>query len=234
VLGNWSQLTRGPKTFFGVPSYTTIWWALGWSVVAILVARMFRESGTGLRLRASRTDLLASRAVGVDVTRARLAAWVLSAGLAAVSGALYAHLILAFAPEQFFFDLTFLLLVMAIVGGPSVSGAVVGAAGISIVTEFLRRREAGFSVGPIHVHEAFGLTTLVLGILVLATVILRPEGLLGRWELDEWIGRLRARWRRGTSASDADAALEAEAAGDAEDHSADRQATAKPSTTPGL
>ncbi|HET6998571.1 MAG TPA: branched-chain amino acid ABC transporter permease, partial [Solirubrobacterales bacterium] len=193
VLGNWEQVTRGPKTFFGVPAYTTVWWALGWAVVAIIVARLFRESGIGLRLRASRTDELASAAVGVDIKRARWFAWVLSAMMAAVSGALYAHLILAFAPQQFYLDLTFTLIVMAIVGGTSVSGAVIGAAGISLVQEVLRRGESGFALGPIQIDEAFGLTTLVLGLLVLATVILRPGGLLGRWELDELLARA---WRR--------------------------------------
>jgi branched-chain amino acid transport system permease protein len=195
VLGNWEQLTRGPKTFFGVPEYTTLGSALAWCVVAIFVARLFRESGVGLRLRASRTDELASQAVGVDIKRARYAAWVLSAGIAAVSGVLYAHLILAFAPQQFFFDLTFLLLVMAIVGGSTVSGAVVGAAGVTILTEFLRRQESGFDLGPLHVGEAFGLTTLALGVAVLLTVILRPDGLLGRWELDESLGRALRRLR---------------------------------------
>ncbi|HEV7564185.1 MAG TPA: branched-chain amino acid ABC transporter permease [Solirubrobacterales bacterium] len=189
VLGNWEQVTRGPKTFFGVPEYTTVWWALGWAVAVILIARLFRESGIGLRLRSSRTDELASSAVGVDIRRARWYAWVLSAGMAAVSGALYAHLILAFAPQQFYVSLTFTLIVMAIVGGSSVSGAVVGAAGISVISEILRRGESGFSLGPIHVAEAFGLTTLVLGLIVLATVILRPGGLLGRWELEEWLMR---------------------------------------------
>jgi len=195
VLGNWEQVTRGPKTFFGVPEYTTVWWALGWSVVVILIARLFRESGIGLRLRSSRTDELASAAVGVDIIRARWYAWVLSAGMAAVSGALYAHLILAFAPQQFYVTLTFTLIVMAIVGGTSVSGAVIGAAGISVITEILRRGESGFSLGPIHVTEAFGLTTLVLGLIVLATVILRPGGLLGRWELEELLMRGVRRFR---------------------------------------
>jgi branched-chain amino acid transport system permease protein len=195
VLGNWAQITRGPKTFFGIPEYTTVWWALGWAVVVIVIARLFRESDIGLRLRSSRTDELASAAVGVDIKRARWCAWVLSAMMAAVSGALYAHLILAFAPQQFYLELTFTLIVMAIVGGTSVSGAVVGAAGISVVQEILRRGESGFAIGPIHVHEAFGLTTLVLGLLVLATVILRPGGLLGRWELDELLVRVTRRWR---------------------------------------
>jgi len=204
VLGNWEQLTRGPKTFFGVPEYTTMGTALLWCVVVIFVARLFRESALGLRLRASRTDELASQAVGVDIKRARYAAWVLSAGIAGVGGVLYAHLILAFAPQQFFFDLTFLLIVMAIVGGTTVSGAVVGAAAVTIVTEFLRRQEEGFTLGPIQVDEAFGLTTLALGVLVLLTIVLRPDGLLGRWELDEWLGRglRRIRARRSQARMD--------------------------------
>ncbi len=193
VLGNWEQVTHGPKTFFGIPAYTTMWNALAWVVVAIFVARLFRESNLGLRLRASKTDELGSQAIGVDIKRARLAAWVLSAGMAAVSGALYAHLMLAFGPQQFYVDLTFVLLVMVIIGGPTVSGAVIGAGAVTLLTEFLRRGEQGFSLGPIHVDQALGLTTIVLGSIVLLTMIVRPSGLLGRWELDEWLRRGAAR-----------------------------------------
>lgn len=203
VLGNWEQITRGPKTFFGVPAHTTIWSALVFAIVAIFIARLFRESGLGLRLRSSRTDELGSQAVGVDIKRARYAAWVLSAGIAAASGVLYAHLILAFAPQQFYFDLTFLLIVMVIIGGPTVSGAVIGAGAVTLITEILRRGESGFTIGPIHVEQAFGLTTLVLGLLVFITVVVRPNGLLGRWELDEWLARgfSRLRARRASTAS---------------------------------
>jgi branched-chain amino acid transport system permease protein len=193
ILSNWESLTRGAKTFYGVPAYTTVWWALGWAIVAILVARTFRESGTGLRLRATRDDPIAAGAMGADMMRSRLAAWVVSAAIAGVGGVLYAHFILGFAPEQFFFDLTFTLLVMVVLGGPTVSGAVVGATAVTIATEVLRRGERGFSLGPIHVEQAFGLTTIGLGVAVLGTMILRQNGLLGRWELDEWLVRAWAR-----------------------------------------
>lgn len=193
ILSSWESLTRGAQTFYGVPPYTTVWWAVGWSIVAILLARIFRESGTGLRLRATRDDPLAAGAMGVDIIRSRLAAWVLSAAIVGVGGVLYAHFILAFAPEQFFFALTFTLLVMVVLGGPTVSGAVVGATAITIVTEFLRQGEQGFSLGPIHVKQAFGLTTIGLGVIVLATMFFRQNGLLGRWELDELLVRAWAR-----------------------------------------
>jgi branched-chain amino acid transport system permease protein len=196
VLSNWESLTRGAKTFYGVPDYTTVWWALGWAIVAIFVARWFRESGVGLRLRATRDDPIAAGAMGADIMRSRLSAWVLSAAIAGVGGVLYAHFILGFAPEQFFFDLTFSLLVMVVLGGPTVSGAVVGATAVTIATEILRRGESGFSLGPIEIEQAFGLTTIGLGIAVLVTMILRQNGLLGRWELDEWLIRAWARVAR--------------------------------------
>lgn len=189
VLSNWESITRGAQTFYGVPDHTTVWAALAWAVVAIFVARWFRESGAGLRLRATRDDPVAAGAMGADITRSRLAAWVLSAVIAGVGGVLYAHFILGFAPEQFFFDLTFTLLVMVVLGGPTVSGAVVGATAVTVATEILRRGERGFSLGPIEIEQAFGLTTIGLGLAVLGTMILRQNGLLGRWELDEWLVR---------------------------------------------
>lgn len=189
VLSNWESLTRGAQTFYGVPDYTTVWWALGWAVVAVFFTRWFRESGVGLRLRATRDDPIAAGAMGADIVRARLAGWVLSAAIAAVGGVLYAHFILGFAPEQFFFELTFLLLVMVVIGGPTVSGAVVGALAVTVATEVLRRGERGFTLGPIEVEQAFGLTTIGLGLAVLGTMIVRQNGLLGRWELDEWMVR---------------------------------------------
>jgi branched-chain amino acid transport system permease protein len=207
VIDNWSAVTRGPQTYFGIPGYTTVGWALGFAVIAIVAARLFRESGMGLRLRSSRSDELASRAVGVDIVRARWVAWVLSAAVAAAAGVLWANYFLALAPQDFYFDLTFSLLVMVIIGGPTVSGVVVGAASITVVTEFLRRREnSGIHIGPISSSHLFGLTTIVLGLLVVLTMIFRSEGLLGRWELDEWLGRAVRRLSAGRSGNGADGA----------------------------
>lgn len=185
VIANWDQVTAGTLTFYGIPSFTTLGWALGLAILAITAARLFRESGLGLSLRATSNDALVARAVGVSITSARLAAWVLSAALAGLGGALYAHFILAVAPTTFYFDLTFVILVMLIVGGRSVSAAVLGAAVISVISELLRRTESATG--------RFGTSTLVLALIFMVMMIVRPEGLLGRWELEE-LG-LRA-WRR--------------------------------------
>jgi branched-chain amino acid transport system permease protein len=189
VIANWDTLTAGTFTFYGLPPYTTIWWALGLAILAITAARLFRESGLGLALRASSNDELVARAVGVNMTIARVAAWVLSAAIAAMGGFLYAHHVLALAPNAFYFQLTFLILVMVIVGGSSVSGAVVGAASISVIAEVLRRAETATG--------RFGISAGALAVIFVVMMILRSKGLLGRWELDELLVRGRRRWRRG-------------------------------------
>ncbi len=202
VSANWDTLTHGTFTFYGISEYTTVWWGLGFAIVAIVAARLFRESGLGLGLRATSTDPLVARAIGVNLPLARLAAWVLSAGIAAVGGVLYAHFILSLAPTSFDFDLTFVILVMVIVGGRSVSGAVLGAAVIAVLNEVLRQSE--IAVGK------QGLSTTVVAVIFLLMMILRPEGLLGRWELDELLVRgLRMRRRR-PAASAAQSELAAE------------------------
>ena len=181
VIANWDRITAGTFTFYGIPNFTTLGWALGLAILAITVARLFRESGLGLSLRASSNDPLVARAVGVSVTSARLAAWVLSAAIAGLGGVLYAHFVLAVAPTAFYFELTFIILVMLIVGGRSVSAAVVGAAVISVISELLRRTETATG--------RFGTSTLVLAAIFIAMMILRSEGLLGRWELDQLVVR---------------------------------------------
>ena len=140
--------------------------------------------------------------------------WVASAAMAALAGSLYAHYVLAILPRAFYFDLTFLSVTMLIVGGRSVSGAVIGAAAITLIAEFLRRAENGFSVGPFSLNDAPGLTTMVLGLLIVLGLTLRPKGLCGRWELDEVIIRLAGRYRLVSPKSTVTALIEEQAGSD--------------------
>jgi branched-chain amino acid transport system permease protein len=195
VLSNADGLTRGAKAFSGIPAYADRWWGLGFVVVCLVAARLLRDSGLGLGLRSSREDELAARASGVHMVRGRLVMWVAGAAMAAMAGSLYAHFVLAILPKAFHFDLTFLIVTMVIVGGQSISGGLLGAGLITLLEEFLRRAENGFSIGPLSLAETPGLTTIVLGLLIVLTLILRPRGLLGRWELDELLLRRFGRGR---------------------------------------
>jgi len=186
ILIGWRDVTRGSQTFFGIPRETTIWAAALGCIVALVIARIYRDSISGLRLRAGRENAIAAGAVGVRIRRERLIAWVLSAALMAMSGALIAHFLGAISPKKFFFTDTFLLLAMLIVGGmTTVTGAVTGAVAITVVTETLRRFEGGFSVVGFEMPAIFGTTQIGIGLIILFAMFRKPEGLAGLVEWEE-------------------------------------------------
>jgi branched-chain amino acid transport system permease protein len=196
VLGEWDALTGGRTALVGVPITTTTGTALAWCVLAIIAAWLFQRSRVGLRLRASREDPVAARAAGIGITRERLIAFALSAVVVGVGGGLYGHRIGSFAPNDFYFHLTFFLIAMLVVGGiKSLSGAVVGTLTVSVIQEIIGRLENGEGVGPIHLHLRDGVTDSVLAILVLAIMILRPGGITGGRELvlPSWTTRIFSR-----------------------------------------
>ncbi len=184
VLGEWDTVTGGRTALVGVPVTTTTGAALMWCVLAIVTAWLFQHSRVGLRLRASREDPVAARAAGIGITRERLIAFGLSAVIVGIGGGLYGHRIGSFAPNDFYFHLTFFLIAMLVVGGiKSLSGAVVGTLAVSVIQEVIGRLENGEGVGPIHLHLRDGVTDAVLASLVLAIMLLRPGGLTGGREL---------------------------------------------------
>jgi branched-chain amino acid transport system permease protein len=187
------DFTRGSNAFRGVPRTTGLWTALAFALLALVVARVYRESVPGAQLRASREDELAARSIGVDIRRRRLGAWVLSAAIAALAGVLLAHFLGAFSPSKFYFDDTLALLTMLIVGGQStVAGALGGTVLVTLTIEVLRRLEGGFDLFGIAVPPAFGMTQAGLCLLILLVMYWRPAGIFGRLEADEH-GRRRGR-----------------------------------------
>ena len=188
VIANWATVTHGTFTLYGVSTYsndTLFWWMIAWVVLAILVARLFRDSGLGLALRATSSDELVARAVGVNLPLARLAGWVLSAAFAAIGGVLYMKFLGSLAPTTFSFNpLIVITLVMFIVGGRSVSGVVAGATIVAFIDEVLKRIENDIGRA--------GIETIALATIFTLMMIYRSEGLFGRWEIDE----LAVKWWR--------------------------------------
>jgi branched-chain amino acid transport system permease protein len=188
IFDNWDAVTRGSTGIFGIPRHTSLLSAVILSLIAIFVCRVFRESNSGLKLRASRADPVAAEALGANVVRLRYAAWILSGAIMGMGGAIWAQYNLAFDPKQFFFTQTFNILAMIVVGGlASVSGAVIGAATVTLTSEIMRRIEDSVGVP--------GLTQMVVALLILLVLYRRPDGLVGRSEVDDLLGR-RLPWLR--------------------------------------
>lgn len=204
VFQQWQAVTRGTLGLYGVPRNTTPVVAALAAVLALVVARVYKESPAGLRVRATREDPLSAGAVGIRVIRSRYGAWVLSAALMGGAGSLWAQNVIAFDPGQFFFSTTFALLAMLVVGGrASVSGAATGAVLITVLTDTLSRVEQGVAIGPFELPRITGTVNFVIAFVIIGTLIWKPEGLFGHREVDEFLSRWKpfARWGKPSSAS---------------------------------
>ena len=129
IYSNWDSVTLGTSSLIGIPVYVTPWVALAWAGITIVFACLYQTSKYGVMLRASREDLVAAEASGVNVTVQRVIAFTISAFLPfAVSVVLFTRIFsAALSVDTFYLDLTFMTLAMLIVGGiGSLSGSVCG------------------------------------------------------------------------------------------------------------
>ncbi|MFI5368451.1 MAG: branched-chain amino acid ABC transporter permease, partial [Spirochaetia bacterium] len=86
ILVNWDQVTRGARTFAGVPPFTTIWNVWIWAALSVYLVWRIGRSPFGRDMRAARDDEIAARSLGVSVLRSRLLAFCFSAFLTGVAG----------------------------------------------------------------------------------------------------------------------------------------------------
>ena len=185
VLTNWDSMTRGARTFSGVPPYTNLWWVGGWTVVTIYVIWRLARSSFGRQMMAIRDNYIAAQSLGINVLRMRLLAFCISAFFTAVAGSLWAHFIQSFSPKAFLFVQTFNIIIMLIVGGMgSISGSVIGVVGITILSEVLRNAERGVNLGFVQIPPVYGASQILMAVIFILLIIFRSEGIMGKRELD--------------------------------------------------
>ena len=193
VMTHWSEVTNGPRTLFGLPAATDLPLAAVVAVAALATALAFKESRTGLLLRASRDDEVAAASLGAHVPALRWRAFILAALLAGIGGALWGHFITSFSPRAFYLKETFLILTMLVIGGPNtVTGAVVGAFIVTGAFEGLRSIEAQVNQMGLFREQVIGLTEIVLALAMIAVLVLRPGGLFPTREIGTLITRRRS------------------------------------------
>ncbi len=201
--------TRGSLGLAGIPVRTKLGAATVAAIVFVLLGRLYKESGPGLRLRAAREDPLSSASVGTNVVRTRYGAWLLSAAMMGAAGSLWAQSVIAFNANQFYFAITFALLAMLVIGGrTSLTGAVAGAAIITFLTDTLARVEQGVAIGPWELPRITGTVQFAIALLIIITLILRPEGIFDRWEVDDLVRRLTPAARRARQAPEPEGVVE--------------------------
>ena len=183
IYSNADRFTQGVGSIVGLPVYVTPTVAYAWACAAIALACLYHRSRFGVALRACREDDVAARAAGINAYVQRLIAFVLSAFLLGVSGALYGSLLGTISVDTFFLDMTFMLVAMLVVGGVrSVAGAVVGVTAVSAVVEIFRQLQNGIEVGAFHVVLPAGFQGIALALFMLVVLIFRREGITGGHE----------------------------------------------------
>ncbi len=178
VYSNWELVTAGTSSIIGVPNVVGPWVAWAFVIGALVLAFAFQVSRWGIMLRASRDDEVAAKSSAIGVVKVRLIAFVVSAVIAGVAGALYGHFLGILTADTFYLSMTFVTLAMLVVGGiGSLTGAVTGVLVVTLVVEVLRHLEAGVPVGGSTVHLPQGSQEIGLGIVMALIMVFRPTGL---------------------------------------------------------
>ena len=179
VMVHWSQVTNGPRTLFGIPKATSLYLAAGIACAMIAAAMAFKESRTGLLLRAVRDDEIAAAAMGAHISQLRWRGFIMSAFMAGLGGGLWGHFITSFSPNAFYLKEIFVILGMLVIGGTmTVSGAVFGTFVVTAAFESLRMTENAINIAQILPFRIIGLTEIVLAIAMIVILIVRPGGIM--------------------------------------------------------
>ncbi|MBU0587403.1 MAG: branched-chain amino acid ABC transporter permease [Gammaproteobacteria bacterium] len=149
------------------------------AVLSTLAILNILRSSTGRAFVAIRDSEISAQSMGIHLARYKTLSFALSAALAGVAGALYAHKLQFISPDQFNILQSIDLLLMIVVGGVgSVHGAFLGAIflismpqAIALVKDYL----------PATIGQAPGLQGVVYGMVLIAFVLFEPLGIYGRW-----------------------------------------------------
>ena len=177
VTLNWIALTRGPMGIPGVPPPALggyelrgntgyYYLILALDVLTLFVVARVVTSRVGRAFVAIREDELAAQASGLPTFRLKVLAFVIATFFAGLAGAFFAHHARFVSADSFRLDETFVILTMLIVGGlGSFLGPIVGAVALVILPEVSRV-----------LAEYRG---VVYGLVLIAVILFRPEGVAG-------------------------------------------------------
>jgi branched-chain amino acid transport system permease protein len=165
----------GGATGFTNPTpITNFFWIFAMAVLTIAIVRNIATSTFGRALAAIREDEIAAEAMGINTTRYKVLAFVISSSLAGVAGGLSGQLFAnPLNPQNLNFVKSIEVIVMIVLGGiGSITGAVFGATTITILPEALRTLD----------QQLPGIRMVIYALLLILLMIFRPQGLLGRRE----------------------------------------------------
>ncbi len=194
IFNNWLDMTRGALGIPGIPLPCLFGWEISKKSeflligIALLAFSAFcvwalTRGAFGRILHGVREDEIFTESLGWDVRAVKITAFAVSAVLAGMAGVLYAYYIAFIDPTYFTVMESILVLSIVIVGGSgSFAGPVIGASVIVLMPEILRF--IGFSPS-----LAGNIRELIYGLLLVIILIVRPQGIAGKYDFVRAKGR---------------------------------------------
>ncbi len=184
IVDNGGKFTGGSRGFTGIPTMTRLPIAAAVAVLGIWFMRSIIHSRFGRSMIAIREDRLAAQSIGINVAKNQMASLAISAFYCGVAGGLFAFFMSFIQPRMFDMGKSNELAASVVFGGlGSLTGAVVAAAILTAIPEVFR---------PLMTWRM-----VFYGLALIFTMVLRPGGLLGTWELSPagvWKAIRSANW----------------------------------------
>ncbi len=163
---NWDYI-GGANSFTGLKLETGLGTCLVALAVALYVAWRFDGSRLGMAARAVRDDPLAAAAMGISVATLRIITFALGGAIVGMAGAVQAHYVLVISPSDLGFFVSLNYIIFLLFGGmQTMWGPILGAVLLTVLPEALR--------------FAKEYRLIVYGVIIVAVVLWRPDGLVRR------------------------------------------------------
>lgn len=167
---------KGARGMVGIPKITSLFWVFFFLITVLIVMRNLLRSSYGRAIISVREDEIAAKAMGIDIAEYKIIAFVIGSFLAGLAGALYAHVNGFLHPNTFNFIKSFDPMIIIVFGGlGSITGTVFAAFAWALILEGVLRLwlPAGFESWRFVVYP----------LLLLITMLLRPAGIFGNYEI---------------------------------------------------
>jgi branched-chain amino acid transport system permease protein len=140
------HMTEGGKTIIqgaqgavGTQTISTFLAGFIMIIVVLFIIQNFINSRTGRAVMAIRDDRIAAEASGLNITKYKMIAFVLSAGIAGAAGVLYGLNYSSIVASKFNFNTSILILVFVVLGGlGNILGTIIATTILYVLPEMLR------------------------------------------------------------------------------------------------
>jgi branched-chain amino acid transport system permease protein len=184
VLTNVQRLTNGALGLKGIPNYTNLAWSWSFAFLAVVFTYLLVNSSYGRALKAIREDEIAAEAMGINLFKHKLMAFMIGSSMAGLGGALFGNLLTSIEPGIFKFVLTFQILLIVVLGGMgSISGTIISAIVVTFMLEWLRFVESPMNILGITIPGISGMRMVIFSALLMIVILFYQKGFMGNQEL---------------------------------------------------